>query len=108
MPLQQCRLNNRAKVRYPSRNQVNHTDRLTEAVNFDMAAWFVPTAANYFSRISKDSIIEALRKVKGGEAAAWHSMKKAELAILAERDTAEIGWLPTMLHIPTPEPTQTQ
>ena len=52
---------------------------------------------NYFGRISKAGIIEALREVKGAVARAWSGMKKAELASLAERELAGTGWLPDIL-----------
>ena len=64
------------------------------------AAWFTPTAANYFSRISKAGIIEALREVKGAPVPAWNGMKKADLACLAEREIAGTGWLPEPLRTP--------
>ena len=36
-----------------------------ESVTLDMKAWFTPDAGNYFSRISKAGIIEALQEAKG-------------------------------------------
>jgi len=72
-----------------------------------MAAWFTPTAANYFSRISKAGILAALREVKGATAPAWESMKKADLAALAEREIAGTAWLPELLRAPVPEPAKT-
>jgi len=73
---------------------------LVEALKLDMNAWFTPTAANYFSRVSKAGIIEALREVKGAVAPAWSGMKKADLASLAEREIAGSGWLPESLRAP--------
>jgi hypothetical protein len=34
--------------------------RLRHAVNLDMADWWEPTAASYFSHVSKDRIIEVV------------------------------------------------
>lgn len=65
-----------------------------------MSEWFTPTAANYFSRISKAGIVETLREVKGAVAPAWSGMKKADLASLAEREIAGTGWLPESLRAP--------
>ena len=84
--------------------RMKHADLLADALKLDMAAWFTPTAANYFSRISKTAIIEALREVKGAVAPAWSGMKKAELASLAEREVAGTGWLPAMLRAPVKAP----
>jgi ParB family chromosome partitioning protein len=66
----------------------------------DMASHFTPTAANYFGRISRDAIIEAMAKARGiAPAPSWAKMKKAELATLAERQVAGTGWLPAPLSI---------
>jgi ParB family transcriptional regulator, chromosome partitioning protein len=77
-----------------------HADRVAAALRLDMAQWFTPTAANYFGRIGKSGIIEALRKVKGATAPAWHKAKKSELAAIAERELAGSGWLPALLKRP--------
>ena len=63
-----------------------------------MKAWFTPDAENYFSRISKAGIIQALQEAKNAPPApAWHGMKKSDLALLAARETAGSGWLPELL-----------
>jgi ParB family chromosome partitioning protein len=77
-----------------------HADQVAAALRLDMAAWFKPTAANYFSRIGKPGILAALQEVKGATAPAWAKMKKAELAALAERELADTGWLPAPLKRP--------
>jgi ParB family transcriptional regulator, chromosome partitioning protein len=77
-----------------------HADRLAAALRLDMAAWFRPTAANYFSRISKTGILAALQEVKGATAPAWAKAKKSELAAIAERELADTGWLPAPLKRP--------
>jgi ParB family chromosome partitioning protein len=48
-----------------------------------MNAWFTPTAANYFGKISKTAIFEVLRETNGGDASG--TIKKTELAALAAR-----------------------
>ena len=62
-----------------------------------MATWFTPTAENYFAKVSKTGILEALKEAKGDIAPAWNTAKKGDLAAIAERQLAETGWLPTLL-----------
>jgi ParB family chromosome partitioning protein len=77
-----------------------HADRLAKALHMDMREWFVPTASNYFSRISKTGIEEALAEAKGADfAAGVPGMKKADAAAYAERNIAGTGWLPSQLRI---------
>lgn len=82
----------------PNRSGVALGNALAQAVNLDMAAWYRPTARRYFGRINKALILSDLRDAKGvPPAPAWAKMKKAELAALAERETASSGWLPEPL-----------
>lgn len=75
-----------------------HAAQLGSALSLDMKAWFTPTAANYFSRIAKPQILDALREAKGTPPApAWEKLKKPDLAVLAERETSGTGWLPALL-----------
>ena len=62
-------------------------------MKLDMTAWFTPTAGNYFTKVSKPRILEALTEVKGATAPAWDKAKKSELAAIAEREIAQSGWL---------------
>lgn len=79
-------------------NTVSHEDRYpAEAVNLDMRKWFIPTADNYFEKVSKVQIVSALIEAKGGTAPAWNKAKKNELAAIAERELAASGWLPPLL-----------
>jgi ParB family chromosome partitioning protein len=78
--------------------RLHHATRLASALGLDMAAWFTPTTANYFSRISKPQIFEALREARNTPPApAWEKLKKADLAIVAERETSGTAWLPLLL-----------
>lgn len=78
--------------------RLDHADTLASSLNLDMKTWFTPTAENYFSRISKPQILEALREAKGTEPApAWEKLKKSELAALAEREIEGKNWLPEPL-----------
>lgn len=83
--------------------RIAHADALAEALAFDIAAWFQPTAGNYFGRVAKPQILTDLQQAKGvPPAPAWSSLKKAELAALAERETAGTGWMPEPLRAPAP------
>ncbi|SEI14624.1 chromosome partitioning protein, ParB family [Rhizobium tibeticum] len=65
-----------------------------------MTAWFEPTADNYFGRISKTGIEQAIAEAKGADFAARVSrMKKADAAAYAERQIAGTGWLPAVFRI---------
>lgn len=78
--------------------RLQHAAKLAAAVGLDMKAWFTPTAENYFSRVSKAQVLGAIQEAKGNPPApAWEKLKKAELAALAERETAGTGWLPDVL-----------
>jgi ParB family chromosome partitioning protein len=86
------------KSHRPESERLRHADKLAAAVGLDMKPWFTPDAANYFSRVSKPQIFEALREAKGQPPApAWEKLKKAELAQEAERQLAKTGWLPALL-----------
>jgi ParB family transcriptional regulator, chromosome partitioning protein len=78
-------------------HRFHHADRLAATLKLDMTAWFTPGAQNYFAKISKNGILEALREAKGDIAPAWNTAKKADLASIAERQLAGSGWLPAML-----------
>jgi ParB family chromosome partitioning protein len=80
--------------------RMRHAVMLAESLGLDITAWFTPTAANYFTKVSKSAIIEALREVKGAVAPAWSGMKKCDLAALVERTIAGTGWLPELLRAP--------
>ena len=82
----------------PDCERLRHAAMLASTLNLDMKSWFTPTAENYFARISKPQILDAIREAKGtAPAPAWEKLKKAELATVAERETAGTGWLPLTL-----------
>jgi ParB family chromosome partitioning protein len=71
---------------------------LTEALRLDMAQWYRVTAAGYFGRVSKATILADLAEARQApNAPSWEKMKKGELADLAERETAKTAWLPALL-----------
>src|SRR5690606_33086311 len=61
-------------------------DHLGSSIGIDTAQWWRPSAANYFDRVSKQVILDALADVGGPELSArFASVKKADLAASAER-----------------------
>jgi ParB family chromosome partitioning protein len=75
-----------------------HAQKLSQALGLQMTAWFTPTAANYFSRVSRADILAALKEAKNLPAKrSWEKLKKSELAALAEREIAGTDWLPQPL-----------
>jgi ParB family chromosome partitioning protein len=91
------------KADRPGQNRLAHADRLAQSLGLDMKNWFTPTAENYFGRIAKTGILAAIREAKGEPAPAWEKAKKADLAAIAEREIAPIGWLPRILRSPADE-----
>jgi ParB family chromosome partitioning protein len=58
-----------------------HAHPLAQTLDLDMAAWSTPTAGNFFGRLTKTGIVDALRHAKGNAIApAWLKAKKADLA----------------------------
>lgn len=86
-----------------SRNETNRTGQrqgkaLGEVLKLDMAQWYRPTAAGYFSKVSKAVILADLEAARQAPVApAWAKLPKKGLAALAEREVAPTGWLPEPL-----------
>ena len=71
---------------------------LASAMSLDMAQWWETTAAGYFSRVTKDTILAAIEGGCGiGGTACIEGISKAELARLAERELKGRCWLPAPL-----------
>jgi ParB family transcriptional regulator, chromosome partitioning protein len=75
---------------------------LAKAVGLDMTDYFKATAENYFGRISKSGIIEALKEAKVEITPAMEKAKKGELAAIADRELGPTKWLPEILRGPAP------
>lgn len=76
-------------------------NRLAEAVSLDMSIHWSPTVQNYFSRVSKARIVEAVREGVSNEAASRIAgMKKQPMAESAALQLAGSGWLPSLLRTP--------
>jgi ParB family transcriptional regulator, chromosome partitioning protein len=85
----------------PDIDRLQHGDQLAAALKLDMQDWFTPTAENYFNRVGKQQMLDAIREAKGQpHAPALEKLKKGELAMQAERLVAGTGWLPALLRLP--------
>ncbi|MDX2181404.1 MAG: ParB/RepB/Spo0J family partition protein [Bryobacteraceae bacterium] len=90
----------RRKSDRPDCPRLQFADMLGVAVGLDMKEWFAPDAKNYFSRVGKPQILDAIREGNGQPPApAWEKLKKAELAALAEKELAGKAWLPALLRL---------
>jgi ParB family chromosome partitioning protein len=81
---------------------IAHADRLAHVLSLDIAATgWTPTVDNFFGRVTKARIIEAVREAKGAEQAKRiEQLKKGDLAREAEQMLAGSGWLPEPLRAP--------
>ena len=81
--------------------RLDQADRLARAVGLDMAeGGWRPTVDNYFGRVTKSRILEAVREAKGeGAAQLIEHLKKTEMAKEAERLLEDSRWLPEPLRL---------
>ncbi len=71
---------------------------LEHALDFTLRDWWQPTKANYFGRISKELMSDALLDAgKVAQAASVLRMKKGDAAQLAEDELTASGWVPECL-----------
>jgi ParB family chromosome partitioning protein len=86
--------------------RLHHADAVATALKMDMRHWFSPTADNFFSKVSKTRILEAMTEAgKANSSAA--SLKKGPLAELAETTLVGTGWLPEPIRIAPEQPEDT-
>ena len=85
--------------RRPSDN--DHGVQLAQCVKLDMvAAGWQPNVENYFGRVPKHRILEAVREAKGEQSVQLIAhLKKGDMAIEAERLLDNSGWLPEPLRV---------
>lgn len=81
--------------------RMRQAERLARITGLDMvAAGWRPTVGNYFGRVTKARIVEAVREGAGERAAQFiDHMKKGDMAKEAERLLADSGWLPEPLRL---------
>ncbi|MEQ5974139.1 ParB/RepB/Spo0J family partition protein [Serratia liquefaciens] len=66
-----------------------------KALDFQIGDWWKPTSANYFSRIGKDQIVDALNSAgKTGKASDAEKLTRKDAAEFAEAVLKETDWLP--------------
>ncbi|EMF07186.1 ParB/RepB/Spo0J family partition protein [Serratia marcescens] len=71
---------------------------LENALDFNLSNWWQPTKANYFGRISKELMSDALVDAgKVAQATSVLKMKKGDAVQLAEDELTASGWVPDCL-----------
>jgi ParB family chromosome partitioning protein len=84
--------------------QLDHADRLAQAVGLDMADHWTPTVGSYLGRVTKARIREAVAEGVSPEAPARIvGLKKPAMAAEAERLLDGTRWLPAVLRTAAPE-----
>lgn len=80
-------------------SELRHANQLASTLGMHMtAAGWTTTADNYFSRVTKGHILDAVREANGEAAAQLiDHLKKGEMAKEAERLIQGTGWLPEAL-----------
>ena len=78
--------------------RLNGAKALAQALELDMANWWQASAANYFGRVKKDQIVEAIQEATGAPVdERLKSAKKKDLAAEAEKCVASTRRLPEPL-----------
>ncbi|MFA9199644.1 MAG: ParB/RepB/Spo0J family partition protein [Cypionkella sp.] len=108
-----------ASLNMAGERRIAFQDHLGSLIAIDTAHWWRPTAANYFDRVSKQVILDALADVGGtGLSARFASVKKADLAASAERVFAgtyiteaevrerALAWVPEVMRFASSSPTE--
>jgi ParB family chromosome partitioning protein len=82
----------------PDCGRLNGAKALAQALELDMANWWQASAANYFGRVKKDQIVEAIQEATGAQVdEKLKSLKKKDLAAEAEKYISSTRWLPEPL-----------
>ena len=75
-----------ATTALPGASSCAFHDHLGTLLGIDMAAWWRPTATNYFDRVTRGMMLDALTEIEGPALAARYAQsKKAELAAACEK-----------------------
>jgi len=81
-----------------SRRVLAHADALADLVGLDMGFYWTATVGNYFGRVTKAKIAEAVVEGVSPEAAArLDDLRKDDMAQAAETLLDASGWLPPLL-----------
>ncbi len=79
--------------------RLQRADAVARALGCDMTKWFTPTASNFYSRVSKARIADALAEAGKPVDADGLKQKKVDLASQAEASTTGTGWLPEPVRV---------
>ena len=78
--------------------KAEHAGQLAAALKLDMADYWQPTAAGYFSRVSKEQTLAAIEEACGASAkSGYATLKKTAQADAAEAKMKGLRWLPELL-----------
>lgn len=86
-------------------NQVNHSQVLVKALDYDIRKDWMPTADNFFRRVTKAAMLVAVAEAKDADTAELldnAKLKKVGMAAEAERLTQGTGWLPAPMRAEAP------
>ncbi|WP_263378449.1 hypothetical protein [Granulicella paludicola] len=73
----------------PESQRFAEAEKLASAIGLNMNDWFKATAENYFGRVSKPLIMDALKQAAIEITPAMEKAKKSELATIAEREVGK-------------------
>lgn len=106
-----------ASANLPGERKCAFHDHLGSLLSIDVASWWRPTGRNFFDRVPKSMMLDALREVGGPELAQTYAKsRKAELAQACERvfsgdfiaaaeaKQAALAWLPEAMRFAPPDP----
>lgn len=80
---------------------LQHADHLAEHLALDMRGFWSATVESFLGKVTKAHILAAVREAKGDETAEMIAhLKKADMAVEAERLLQGTGWLPEGLRTP--------
>jgi ParB family chromosome partitioning protein len=82
-----------------SRDRLAHSNALAVALAMDMNKWFTPTAENFFSKVSKARIREALSEAGKPPSSETEKLKKVQFAAHAEQQIQGTRWLPEPVRV---------
>lgn len=82
--------------------RLQHANHLASALHVEMSKWFTPTAENFFGRVPKSKIAEALEEAGKPASATQLALKKADLAAACETELVGTNWLPEPVRIALP------
>ena len=80
----------------PRATAVQPGTELAKALGMGMATWWKPTADSYFQHVPKAAILDAVAQFAPNEVPRLTKLKKAGIALEAERLAEGSGWMPAV------------